>query len=55
MNNYGSMNDGEEKKSSSLADKLKGFTSKANKPGGAQKFESFHTDPDLEGQTISLR
>ena len=56
MNNYGSME--EEKKStpiSSITQKLKSFTSKAQKPGADQKFESFHTDQDLEGQTISLR
>ena len=56
MNNYGSMEE-EKKGGSSLADKLKAFTSKGQKPAGGQKkeFNSFHTDQDLEGQTISLR
>ena len=55
MNNYGAMVE-EKKSGSSLADKLKSFTSKASKPGSKdQKFESFHTDPDLENHTISLR
>ena len=58
MNYYGSMEE-EKKGGTSLADKLKAFTSKGQKPGAGgqsnQKFDSFHTDPDLEGQTISLR
>ncbi len=55
MNNYGAMEE-EKKSGSSLADKLKSFTSKASKPGSKDpKFESFHTDQDLEGQTISMR
>ena len=44
MNNYGAMEE-EKKSGSSLADKLKSFTSKASKPGSKDpKFESFHTD-----------
>lgn len=55
MNNYGSMEE-EKKGGMSLADKLKAFTSKGQKPGSnTQKFDNLQSEQDLEGQTISLR